>query len=57
MSNPNKLLRNRLASLPILEAERRGALRLVEQGESIADALLTLGRVFRRAPSLRHASH
>jgi len=57
MPNSNKLLRKRLASLPITEAERDNALRLVAQGESIADALLALSRLFHRAPVLHHAAH
>jgi hypothetical protein len=56
MSNSNKLLRQRLASLPILQAERVNALELVARGEAIADALLELARLFQRAPTLRHAA-
>jgi hypothetical protein len=57
MPNSNRLLRRRLASLPILESERVHALELVAQGESIADALLALARLFHRQPTLRHAAH
>jgi len=57
MPNSNKLLRQRLASLPITEAERDNALRLVAQGESIADALLALSRLLHRVPPLHHAAH
>jgi len=57
MLRSNKLLRQRMATQPITEAERDNALRLVAQGESIADALLALSRLFHRVPSLRHVSH
>jgi hypothetical protein len=57
MPNSNKLLRRRLASLPISEADRELAMQRVAQGETIADALLALGRLFHRAPTLRHAAH
>ena len=57
MSNSNKLLQRRLASLPIVEADRVNALRLVAQGEAIADVLLALSRLFHHAPALRHAAH
>ena len=57
MPNSNKLLRTRLASLPISEADRELALQRVAQGESIASALLALARLFHRAPTLRHAAH
>lgn len=57
MSNSNALLHGRLNSLPITDAERARALRLVTQGEAIADALLALARLFHRAPTLRHAAH
>ncbi|HUJ87488.1 MAG TPA: hypothetical protein VLX30_11615 [Burkholderiales bacterium] len=56
-SDSNKLLRRRPASLPIVEADRVNALELVARGEAIADALLTLARLFHRAPMLRHATH
>jgi hypothetical protein len=46
-----------MATQPITEAERDKALRLVAQGESIADALLALSRLFRRVPILHHVSH
>jgi hypothetical protein len=57
MTNSNKLLQRRLASVPIVEADRANALRLVAQGEAIADALIALSRLFHRAPVLRHAAH
>ncbi len=57
MPNSNELLRQRLASLPILEAERVNALGLVARGEAVADALLALARLFHHAPTLRHAAH
>jgi hypothetical protein len=57
MPNSNKLLQKRLASLPIVEADRVNALRLVAQGEAVADALLALSRLFHRTPALRHAAH
>jgi len=57
MPNSDKLLRRRLASLPITEADRQLALQGVAQGESIANALLALTRLFHRAPVLRHAAH
>lgn len=57
MSNSDKLLRRRLASLPIPEAERELVLHRVAQGESIANALRALGRLFQRAPALRHVAH
>lgn len=57
MPNSNELLRQRLASLPILEAERVNALELVARGEAVADALLALARLFHHAPALRHAAH
>jgi hypothetical protein len=57
MSNSNKLLRQRLASVPILQAERVNALELVARGEAVADALLALARLFQHAPTLRHAAH
>lgn len=57
MPNSNKLLRSRLASLPIPQADRELALERVAQGESIADVLLALARLFHRAPTLRHAAH
>lgn len=57
MSNSNKLLRRRLASLPVSDAERELAVKRVAQGEAIADALLALARLFHRAPTLRHAAH
>ncbi|MGA7984756.1 MAG: hypothetical protein WCA01_06205 [Burkholderiales bacterium] len=55
MPDSNKLLRSRLAMLPISEAEQVNALRLVAQGEAVADALLALARLFHCAPALRHA--
>jgi hypothetical protein len=57
MPKSNKLLRERLASQPITDAERDNALRLVAQGESIADALLAFSRLFHRVPALHHAAH
>lgn len=57
MLKSNKLLRQRLASLPILPAERVNALELVARGEAIADALRALGRLFQRAPTLPQAAH
>ena len=57
MLNSNKLLRESLASLPITGADQDNALRLVAQGESIADALLAVSRLFHRVPTLRHVSH
>lgn len=57
MPNSDKLLRRRLASLPITEADRELALQGVARGESIANALLALARLFHRAPALRHAAH
>ena len=57
MPKSDKLLRERLASQPITDAERDNALRLVAQGESIADALLAFSRLFHRVPALRHAVH
>lgn len=57
MLKSNKLLRERLASLPITDADQAYALRLVSRGESIADALLALSRLFHRAPTLHHVSH
>jgi hypothetical protein len=57
MLKSNKLLRQRLASLPITDADQENALRLVAQGESIADALLAFSRLFHRAPALHHAAH
>jgi len=57
MLKSNKLLRERLASLPITDAAQENALRLVARGESIADALLALSRLFHRLPTLHHVSH
>ena len=57
MLQSNKLLRDRLASLPMTDADQENALRLVAQGESIADALLSLSRLFHRVPTLHHAAH
>ena len=57
MLRTDKLLRQRMASQPITEAERDNALRLVAQGESVADALLALSRLFHRMPTLHHVSH
>jgi hypothetical protein len=57
MPNSDKLLRRRLASLPISEADRELALQRIAQGESIANALLALTRLFHRPPTLRHAAH
>ena len=57
MLKSNKLLRERLASLPITDADQDNALRLVAQGESVADALLALSRLFHRVPTLHHVSH
>jgi len=57
MPNSDRLLRRRLASLPITEADRELALQGVAQGESIANALLALARLFHRTPALRHAAH
>jgi hypothetical protein len=57
MPNSDKLLRRRLASLPIPEADRELALRRIAQGESIANTLLALARLFHRPPTLRHAAH
>ena len=57
MLKSNKLLRERLASLPITDADQDNALRLVAQGESIADVLLALSRLFHRVPTLHHVSH
>jgi hypothetical protein len=57
MPNSDKLLRRRLASLPIPEADRELALQRIAQGESIANALLALARLFHRTPTLRHAAH
>jgi hypothetical protein len=57
MSKSNKLLRARLASLPITDADQDDALRLIARGESIADALLALSRLFHRVPALHRVSH
>ena len=57
MSKSNTLLRARLASLPITDADQDNALRLVARGEAVADALLAFSRLFHRAPILRHAAH
>ena len=57
MLRTNKLLRQRMASQPTTDAERDNALRLVAQGESIADALLAFSRLFHRVPALHHAAH
>ena len=57
MLKSNKLLRERLALLPITEADQENALKLVAQGESIVDALLALSRLFHRVPALHHATH
>jgi hypothetical protein len=58
MLKSDRLLREKLASMPVLtDAERDNALRLVAQGESIAEALLSLARLFHRVPSLHHAAH
>lgn len=57
MLKSNKLLRERMASQPITEADQEYALRLVNRGESIADALLAVSRLFHRAPTLHHVSH
>jgi len=57
MLHSNKLLQERLASLQITDAERDNALRLVAQGESIADAMLALARLFHHVPALHHAAH
>jgi len=58
MLKSDKLLRQRLASVAKLtDAERDNALRLVAQGESIAEALLSLSRLFHRLPTLHHAAH
>ncbi len=57
MPNSNKLLRQRLASLPMLQAERVNALELVARGEAIADALLALAWLFHRVPTQRQAAH
>jgi phosphotransferase system HPr-like phosphotransfer protein len=57
MLKSNKLLREKLASLPITDAAQENALRLVAQGESIADALQALSRLFHRVPALHHVSH
>jgi len=57
MLHSNKLLQERLASLQITDAERGNALRLVAQGESIADAMLALARLFHHVPALHHAAH
>lgn len=57
MLNSNKLLRERMASQPITEADQEYGLRLVKRGELIADAVLALSRLFHRMPTLHHVSH
>jgi len=57
MLKSDKLLRAKLASLPMTDADQQNALRLIAQGESIADAMLALSRLFHRVPTLHHVSH
>ncbi len=47
----------RLAEMPLSEAERREAIINLQRGEAIAEALHTLGQWLRRAPRRLHVAH
>ncbi len=57
MESISPVVRERLMSLNLPEAEIVNAIEWLERGESLGKAYLAIARLFQRTPELSHSAH